>query len=43
LVAHQFGRVKFRISNICCCFLQAGALENIKKNIQYPKFDTTLE
>ena len=25
LVAHRFGRLEFL--NICCCFLQAGALE----------------
>ena len=30
----------FRISNICCWFLQAGALEKIKTNM-YSKFDTS--
>ena len=30
-----------RISNICCCLLQAGWLEKIKTNIQYSKFDTS--
>ena len=33
--AAQFERVKFWILNICCCFLQAGAVEKIKTNIQY--------
>ena len=30
-----------QISNICCCFLQAGALEKIKINILYSKLDTS--
>ena len=32
--AHRFGHVEFWKSNICCCFLQAGAVEKIKTNIQ---------
>ena len=38
LVAHRLGRVEFWISNICCCFLQSGAVEKIKLEIidQYP-------
>ena len=32
LVAHGFGRVEFCIPT--CCFLQAGAVEKIKTNIQ---------
>ena len=39
LVAHRFGRVKFRIFVVV--FLQAGALEKIKTNIPYSKFDTS--
>ena len=31
LVAHQFGRVEFPISNICYCFLQAIAVEKSKQ------------
>ena len=31
----------FRISNICFYFPQAGALEKIKTNIRYSKFDTS--
>ena len=27
--------------NICCCFLQAGAVEKIKRNIQNWKFDAS--
>ena len=36
LAAHLFGRVEFWISNIWCCFLQAGAVEKIEQifNIQ---------
>ena len=30
-----------RISNICCCPLWAGALEKIKTNVRYSKFDTS--
>ena len=30
-----------RSLNICCCFLQAGALEKTKTNIRYSKFDTS--
>ena len=33
-VAYWLERVKFWISNICCCFLQVGAVEKIKTNIQ---------
>ena len=33
--------LKCRISNICFCFLQAGALENIKTNMLYSRFDTS--
>ena len=33
-----FGRVEFWISNICCCFLEAGGLEKVKKNIHIFKF-----
>ena len=29
--AHQFGLVEFWISNICCCFLQAGTVEKSKQ------------
>ena len=32
--AYRFGIVKFWILNVCCCFLQAGAVEKIKTNIQ---------
>ena len=32
--AYRFGIVKFWILNVCCCFLQAGAMEKIKTNIQ---------
>jgi hypothetical protein len=38
-VAHQFVHVKFRKLNICCCFLQAVAVENIKTSIQFSKLD----
>ena len=31
---HRFGHVQCWISNICCCFLQAGPVKKIKTNIQ---------
>ena len=31
LVAHEFGHVKFWILDICCCFLQPGAVEISKQ------------
>ena len=34
LVAHQFGRVEFWISNICCCFSKDRRSEKIITNIQ---------
>ena len=37
LAAHRFRPVKFWISNICCCFYQAGAEEKIKREIQNSK------
>ena len=36
LAAHWFGRVEFRISNMCCCFLKANSWKNQNK---YSKFD----
>ena len=37
LVAHQFGRVEFRIFDVVS-FRQESALEEIKTDIQYSKF-----
>ena len=36
--AHRFGHVEFCISNICRCFLQAGAMEK-KIKIQHVQID----
>ena len=40
LAAHQFGLVEFWILNISCRYLQAGAMEKIKTDIQNMTFDT---
>ena len=34
LAAHPFGHVEFRITNIRCCFLQAGRVEKNETNIK---------